>query len=539
MTKLIKITLFLFQMFLSTSFINSFENRADVWNYLIKLSTEDKYIKYSFYASRLLFVYNPEIYIKSDMDIYNLYKNKKGFGAIYKKNVINNIKEMETYMEKGDKLDFSKIDLYSFKLVNNKYIIKNEMIDNYPFLDERIGTLFSILKRFDKKVTSLELAYLSYFCNFETSDNLWILYTDEKIGYLLKDGKLYKNGLEFTNSIIGNLLIVFNKDYVYSLLTDRDDREKSNYLKLIVEKYQKDKIKNKVSDSTEFETIKDIAIITKLEKEEDFLVAKISSLKANDISIFNNPDFNNINENDVYFFLNNVMFFSNLLNPFSFYFSRIKIDNNISEKEYLIKIFEKYRLVFYEKDYNIRISKKNGNKIEGYINNYIWPDIFRYDIEDNLLTKGGICRDNVLIAAGILKLFGIEYYDLGILDHGIIWIPELDIFYSNGETFDAKSKQKYFEEYINYDLFNKNKNISILNISVDSHIFYFVKSNEITKWNQLEKNIINRFLDYLEAKMPNVKLGQKYYFNEIYNIKEVKNFINDYSPSKYILILSY
>ncbi len=455
-----------------------FNNRYDVFKFVVKESKIDDYARFSFYTSRLLFVSHPEMYIKADLIYYKLFSTIKGFDQLFKHAEINykaKLKVTKKYFKSkyGKPLNFATINLKQFRVIKDKYILKNERIAHFKYVDTRIGSLFSILKRVNKKVTSLELAFLSYFVNRAKGRKSWIIFTDNHVGYLYIKGKLFRNGIDEVASVKGNPIVIFNESNCYSPLVGRDDRNQSTKLRDIYSRLKTKRI-SRNNNPQEIKLINMIKDVTKISGSAEYEFCILSAGKIGSGMPFATSSLRarfkySFKIGRLFYPLNSLVYYSNLLSPFTFFFAN-RIKSNLDIK----KTFRLYRRLFFEEGLGMEnIAKKKIPK-EAQVNNCVWyvsDGYFRFDIEDNFLTKGGVCRENVLIASAILRLSNVKNYIISLRDHAGVWIPSMNIYYSNGRLFsfdDGKNYSKLVFININHNghthSFSR-KNNNLLNLS--------------------------------------------------------------------------
>ena len=138
-------------------------------------------------------------------------------------------------------------------------------------------------------------------------------------------------------------------------------------------------------------------------------------------------------------------------------------------------------------------------KNEPYINQSLWGCDGRFfipGIEDNLLTKGGVCRDNSLIATAILDLMDVPHYHFCNTHHAMIWLQQWNYWYTNGVTAYIPKAGKWwtykaFQKLLFTRIYNRGRGFN----------FYKRKGNTITTYPQ--KKIIIAFLKSIISKIGN------------------------------------
>ncbi len=94
-----------------------------------------------------------------------------------------------------------------------------------------------------------------------------------------KDGELIDANLNAVDRIEGNPILIFNENYVWYPLMEKDDTSKDSTLRALVEKYSTDVKVPKLSDF-ESEIVKELKIVTELENEKQIEIAKLFSVRA-------------------------------------------------------------------------------------------------------------------------------------------------------------------------------------------------------------------------------------------------------------------
>ena len=221
---------------------------------------------------------------------------------------------------------------------------------------------------------------------------------------------------------------------------------------------------------------------------------------------------------------------ADLLSPYSYFFAN-SFPEEKDIKVRIDKVFRLYRIIFYEDGMGICCLNPLGLYKEGYINNVVWTagdGYFRYDIEDNLLAKAGVCRENSIIAASIFKLMGVKNYQLAFIDHVVTWAPNLDIIYSNGEIFNCLQDNLSLFTYKYIIDNNKTDMGTIISAGMDGRYFTFLFNNINIRPDKLSKKGILDFINQVNIKMgKGIRFGMKRTWNEVNTLEEINRIIEE------------
>jgi len=261
------------------SFGSSFEAHQYLWGKTLEEAQVDKYSKYAIYASRILAVKHPEVYLQGDAIFLKQIMTTSGYRAVY---LIENIDDTryEQALLGGPPFSFKDVELESYEIVSSSQLYP----ENYPlfaYLDMRLFPIATTLKTWENEITQLELGEQFYFSlkeNRGSAVGLYIIYCDNEETYLYDNGELtWMENLTKTGVIRGNPILIFNEENVWYPSMDRDDTAKDPMLNHIVEEYSTD---IQIPQLTEFEenAIETLKQITELEGENQVLMAAIAAV---------------------------------------------------------------------------------------------------------------------------------------------------------------------------------------------------------------------------------------------------------------------
>ena len=222
-------------------FTKDYPSRTAVYKDILSRAKKYKIERYSWYASRMLFVRHPELYLKADSLYAEILAFTPGFLEMYQSKTRDR-KKLKILMKRyyktkqGHPLLIRDMDLSTFKITKNKYLYKNQKIESSPFLDERIAPLMSILKRVDYRITSLESAFLHWFKYKQRGEKTWIVYTIKRQAYLYRNNRFYLHGRLLTRIPEKKTVMVFNNKLCYSPVLNRDDSKKSSEIRKLIRK---------------------------------------------------------------------------------------------------------------------------------------------------------------------------------------------------------------------------------------------------------------------------------------------------------------
>jgi len=190
----------------------------------------DRYYSYAIYASRTLAVKHPEVYLQGNDIFAQVITTAPGFKQAYETKNIHSDYFMKLQLE-GDSFSFDDVDFDKYELITSKEIYPPDY-PFPPFFDRRMAPISVSLKTFDSKITQLEKAERLYFeAKHGGASDLFLLYCDNENAYLYQDGSLiWAESQEKVTSVEGNPVLIFNEQYVWYPLMERNDTDKSELL---------------------------------------------------------------------------------------------------------------------------------------------------------------------------------------------------------------------------------------------------------------------------------------------------------------------
>lgn len=259
------------------SFESSFEAHRYLWGEILEEAKVDKYSKYAIYASRVLTVKHPEVYLQGDALFLRQIMTGSGYKKVYS---IENIHDYESYMNTcfgGLSFSFEDVGFEAYEIVSSPQLYP----ENYPlfaYLDRRLFPVSTTLKTWENEITQLELAEQFYFSlkeNRGAAGGLYVIYCDNEETYLYDNGELtWMKNLTKTGEIRGNPILILNEENVWYPLMERDDTTGDSVLNHIVEEYSTNV---RTPHLTEFEenAIEILKQVTELDSENQVLMATI------------------------------------------------------------------------------------------------------------------------------------------------------------------------------------------------------------------------------------------------------------------------
>lgn len=234
------------------------------WKRLVENASNDRYAKYGVYATRILAVKHPEVYLIGDA-LFHRGLALKGWKESYDEpSPLSELQmeygslfsdEMERFYEAEEKgepyvawkgiphghpLLLTELPLHKYRLTETCRIYP----DPYsPFLDQRMAPLAVSLKTEGKAVTQLELAEMYYFRAKELGANtksLFLMYCAGEDAYVVDGDELFsvQTARPIENPSTEPVLI-FNEESVWYPLMERDDRKRDQRLSEVVDRFAK------------------------------------------------------------------------------------------------------------------------------------------------------------------------------------------------------------------------------------------------------------------------------------------------------------
>ncbi|HEC92517.1 MAG TPA: hypothetical protein ENI51_05970 [Candidatus Atribacteria bacterium] len=212
---------------------NAITIHENAWEMVVNNAEEDQYYKYGIYVSRMLAVKHPEVYLQSDGLFVTIITTNKGFKKAYETKDVHDVyfygRTFETPPFSFDDVDFS-----SYEIIKSKEYYP-EGYPVLPFLDRRLLPIASTLKSAENQLTQLEMGVQMYFATKEENEEMYLIYCDNENTYLSTgEDILSMKTLESAERIDRNPILIFNDQYVWYPLMERDDTDKNETLKELI-----------------------------------------------------------------------------------------------------------------------------------------------------------------------------------------------------------------------------------------------------------------------------------------------------------------
>ncbi len=236
----------------------------------------DEYSKYAIYASRILAVKCPEVYLQGDALFLRQIMTADGYRKVYLIENIHDTRFRDTFLS-GLSFSFKDVEFETYEIVSSSQLYP----ENHPlftYLDKRLFPVSTTLKTWENKITQLELGEQFYFSLKENrgfAGALYIIYCDNGETYLYDNGELiWMKDLTKTEVINGNPVLILNEENVWYPLMERDDTTRDPMLNHIVEEYSTNV---RIPQLTEFEenALEILKQVTELDDENQVLMATI------------------------------------------------------------------------------------------------------------------------------------------------------------------------------------------------------------------------------------------------------------------------
>ena len=394
----------------------------------------DKYDVYAIYASRILAVTHPEVYLQGDAIFLKHITSNDGFQEEYLiKDVRSNYLTSQNIV--GPPFSFSDVNFESYSIVS----CTETYPENYPlfsYLDRRLLPIASTLKLWENKITQLELGEQFYFSlreNRGSAVGLSIIYCDNEETYVCNGGELiWMRNLAKTDTLAGNPILIFNEENVWYPLMGRDDTSKDLALDNVVRKYCTD---NQTPQLTEFEehAIETLKQVTGLGNENQILMASIAAAHTEGThkGSMAYPEFSAAWDNLGIPFYANGLFQdiyerANYLSPITAYLARISQKQTGEAK--ISAITNEY----------LEHTRAPGDDAWGHT----WSCMLvGQTIDECYRTRAGHCVWQAASIAAVLDAINVSRYTIEGYDvsepagHSWLYLPEYDLTVSDGTIY--------------------------------------------------------------------------------------------------------
>lgn len=405
------------------------EIHKGAWATVVDKARTDPYYKYGIYASRVIAVCHPEVYLKAD--------------AMF-------LRSMEQIISRNKK-DIVNLDLNRYQIISTANFYKDSPVLTY--LDQRAFSISSTLKRFDQglkqttgqnRITQLNKAIL-YYLTLENT-NIYLIYCDNENTYIYCDSRLLWAKTLEEAPIVGNPILIFNEENVWYPLMGRDDTNKDPTLEDIVKKVST-ATQIPLLDPFEEYTIEDLKLVTALDDEDQLAMAILSALKTSAYYVYKKNFMINeeISKKWMQLFpeVDNSRFFIIMPPPLVGGVDIIIINEMIRRGNYLSPITA-YIASIADKKVDKETMKKLSKSYRdmGFEWSCLWDLMIQgYTIDEALYTNGGMCQVHAHNIASVLDVAEIDNYLLSgrmlrQYTHQINYVPTYDVVFSNGDLRD-------------------------------------------------------------------------------------------------------
>jgi hypothetical protein len=407
-----------------------------LWRTILEGAKTDKSDKYAVYASRILAVTHPEVYLQGDAIFLKHITSHDGYQKEYSiKDVHDNYFNAQDMV--GPPFSFGDVNFENYSIVS----FTETYPENYPlfvyYLDRRLLPIASTLKLWENKITQLDLGEQFYFSlrgNRSSAQDLYIIYCDNEETYVYDSGKLtWMRNLTNTNVVSGNPILIFNEENVWYPLMGRDDTSKDLALDTIVRKYTQGATTIGLPKFEDY-AIEVLKQVTQLSDENQILMAAIAAAhtEGTDYITMTYPEFSSAWDNLGIPWYANGLFQeiykrANYLSPITAYLAWTSQEQ--TEEEKISAITDEYL---------------EHTRTPGY--SYAWGHTWSsmlvgQTIDECYRTRAGHCVWQAVSIAAVLDAINVSNYTIGGFDvssqvgHTWLYLPEYDLTVSNGTIY--------------------------------------------------------------------------------------------------------
>lgn len=417
------------------------EIHKSAWLLVVDAARTDPYYKYALYASRVLAVSHPEVYLKADSMFLDAVDNTPLTQAVVRD--IAPVLTLSTF-------DIDFVELSGYHTMSTADFYGDTPV--LPYLDRRAFSLSSTVRRFDlrhelildqDKITQLNKAVL-YYLKVKREVNAadtYLIYCDNENAYIYcHDSILWAETLKEA-PIAGNPVLIFNEDFVWYPLMDRDDTGKDSTLKDIVHTFSTD-VQTPALDPLEEELIEDLKGVTALDDESQYTMAILSASKTSAYYGFDNGFTTNesIAEKWLHVFPQADRSFFSVIPPHPAGGVDDAVINEVIKRANYVSPLTAYLAAV--------VSEGSGEERMGALSSsyqemgFSWCCLWTlgmdgFTIDEAFYTKGGTCQVHAYNIASVLDVAGIGNYILhgytvGESTHQITYVKGYDVVFSNG-----------------------------------------------------------------------------------------------------------
>ncbi|MGC1121751.1 MAG: hypothetical protein WBA22_11725 [Candidatus Methanofastidiosia archaeon] len=405
------------------------------WEMVIQKAHEDHSYAYSFYATRTLAVKHPETYLQADGLFVEIITTNTGFKRAFE---IKDVHDENLYTRSygTPPFSFSDIDFSTYTTIG----FREYYPQGYPvfsFLDRRLLPIASTLKSADNRLTQLEKGVQAYFAA-RGEKEMYLLYCDNENTYLYNgDDIIWANTLEPAEQIDGNPILIFNEEYVWYPLMERDDTDKDELLKTLVTAYATDVTVPHLEEG-ESAFLDELRRGTELPSHLEEDMALLSALRPVwNLERYRKTDLNERVEESGIDFIAERRFLlkqGNYLSPITAYLAAISEACEGENK--MIEVSREY------------LKHASTDTLQFAAHGHTWYcDLVEQTIEESYTTKAGHCIVQAANISAALDLAHMEYYWVEGYSEKIVsgpngddWlcIPAFDGTVSNGLYLPGK-----------------------------------------------------------------------------------------------------
>jgi hypothetical protein len=419
------------------------------WLDVLEKAKMQKDFKNGIYASRVIAVKHPELYLKADNCFLQAISSNPGFQKVY---FTKDIHSPELFWKRqlemtGPPFSFDDVNFSDLRVVNNRDLYPNEF-PFLPFLDRRLLPVASTLKTYEKEVTDFEKAVLFYFkLKRNGSTGAFIVYCDNESAYVYYDDHLVRcNDLNEVAEIPGAPILIFNEEYVWYPLMRRDDSTKSPSLNEIVSTFAVERNRPQL-ESHEEEFVNKLHEVTNIESKRAEGFATLASMRSTGVVLDNFQALwdrvlptEDYRLGQSYAIIKQFLMKANLLSPVSAYLAAKAIPDSGCQ-----------RLWTLSREWIGRTATKNWPKTRDHL---WWCSHLEYSIDETFRTRAGHCVTQSCNLSSVLTLAGIDHYVLEagkIRDsetHHYIFVPGVDAIIDDGRIVSSQNTVLYPRETI-------------------------------------------------------------------------------------------
>ncbi|MGD2249909.1 MAG: hypothetical protein PVF58_15990 [Candidatus Methanofastidiosia archaeon] len=405
----------------------------NTWETIINEAPHNQYAKYGIYVSRTLAVKHPEIYLTADSLFTHVITTHNGFRKAYQIKDVHDMYLMGPSFTLGDHdyggppFSFEDVDFSKYTLIKSAEYYPEEY-PVFPFLDRRLLPIASTLKPAEPQLTQLEKGVQIYLSREDIS---YLIYCDNENTYLYTGQDILSvNTLECTEHIDGNPILIFNTDYVWYPVMDRDDTKKDENLQYLVENFATD-ITIPLLTSFETQMIASLKECTQLSSQHEINMACVFSMRScgGPVGYFNSDPFRSVEKSGVNIEAERRLFlkYANYLSPITAYLAGIT--QKCSGKQKLDGLSTEYL------KYTV-MPTWEYNEAHGHT----WfCEFVEQTIDESYTTQAGHCVVQSANLSAVLDITGIDNYwiqsyryGLHAIFHDWLYMPEYESVIHNG-----------------------------------------------------------------------------------------------------------